>query len=70
MPDLTPSPSRSPRRVREQRAYQLVVTGGAAATVAVAGTVLWLLGVTGFLIPGLATVVAIVCGVLFNRTVR
>jgi hypothetical protein len=69
MSDLTPSPSRTPRRVREQRAYQLVVAGGVASTVFVVGLVLALLDVVGMGLPLLALVVAVVCGLLFRRTV-
>lgn len=69
MADLTPSPSRSPRRVREQRAFQLIVAGGAASVVFVVGLVLALADVIGMGIPLLALVVAVVCGLLFRRTV-
>jgi len=69
MADLTPSPSRTPRRAREQRAYQLVVAGGVASVVFVVGLVLALLDVVGMGLPLLALVVAVVCGLLFRRTV-
>ena len=70
MSDITPSPNRSPRRTREDRAYKLVLAGGTAATIAVVTFVLALVGVMGFGIPVLAALVAIVCGWLFRRTVR
>jgi putative flippase GtrA len=70
MADLTPSSGRVPsRREREKRAYRLVVVGGAAGIVAVAGLVLALLGVIGSALPVLAIVVTIICAVLFRRTV-
>ena len=69
MADLTPSPSRTPRRVREQRAYQLVVAGGVASVVFVVGLVLALVDVVGMGLPLVALVIAVVCGVLFRRTV-
>lgn len=70
MSDLTRSPSGPPsRRSREQRAYRLVLAGGAAAAVAVVTFVLAAVGVMGFGIPVLAVIVAVVCGLLFRRTV-
>ena len=70
MSGLEPSPSRTPRRVREQRAYRLAVTGGVAAVVFVVGVVLALVGVVGSGLPFLALLVAAICGLLFRRTVR
>ena len=70
MSDLTRSPSGPPsRRSREQRAYRLVLAGGTAAAVAVVTFVLAAIGVMGFGIPVLAVIVAVICGVLFRRTV-
>lgn len=67
---LTPSSGGPPsRRGRERRAYQLVLAGSAAGVVAVVGFVLAAVGVMGFGIPFIAAIVAIVCGVLFRRTV-
>lgn len=57
------------RRSREQRAYRLVQAGGVAGVVAVVGFVLAAVGVIGFGLPVLAAVIAVVCGVLFRRTV-
>ena len=69
MSDLERRPDRTPRRVREQRAYRLAVTGGTASAVAVVGFVLSL--VTAF--PGAvwvtAAIVAVVCALLFWRMV-
>ena len=69
MSDLSRRPSYTPRRTREQRAFRLVQVGGAAGVVAVVGFVLALVGVVGFGIPLLATIVAVVCLVLFRATV-
>ena len=69
MTDLSPRPNRTPRRTREDRAYRLVLAGGAAAAVAVVTFVLAIVGVMGFGIPVLAALVAVLCGWLFRRTV-
>ena len=69
MTDLSPRPNRSPRRAREDRAYKLVLAGGAAAVVAVVTFVLAIINVMGFGVPVLAALVAVLCGWLFRRTV-
>ena len=70
MSDLTRSGGGPPsRRSREQRAYRLVLAGGTAGAVAVVTFVLAVVGVMGFAIPILAVIVAVVCGLLFRRTV-
>jgi hypothetical protein len=61
---------RTPRSVRERRAYRLALAGGAFATVAVVGFVLAIAGAMGAGIPFLAAAAAVVCGLLFRRTVR
>jgi hypothetical protein len=67
---LSPSSGGPPsRRGRERRAYQLVLAGSAAGTIAVVGFVLAIVGVMGFGIPFIAAIVALVCAVLFRRTV-
>jgi hypothetical protein len=67
---LTPSSGGPPsRRGRERRAYQLVLAGSAAGVVAVVGFVLAAVGVMGFGIPFIAAIVAVVCVLLFRRTV-
>ena len=67
---LSPSSGGPPSRSsRERRAYQLVVAGGAAGTVAVVGGLLAIFGVIGFGIPFIALVIAVVCLWLFRRTV-
>ena len=67
---LSPSSGGPPsRRSRERRAYQLVLAGSAAGTVAVVGFLLALFDVIGFGIPVLAAIIAVVCLLLFRRTV-
>ena len=70
MSDLERRPDRTPRRVREQRAYRLAVTGGTAGLVAVVGLVLSLVGVIGSTLWVIAAIVAAVCAVLFWRMVN
>jgi hypothetical protein len=70
MSDLTRRPGGPPsRRSREQSAYRLVVSGGVAGAVAAIGGILAIVGVIGWAIPILALIVAVVCVVLFRRTV-
>ena len=70
MGDLTRRPSGPPsRRAREQRAYRLVLAGGAAAVVAVVTFVFAAINVMSFAIPVLAVIIAVVCGLLFRRAV-
>lgn len=69
MADLTRRPNRSPRRVREQRAYRLALAGGTASAVAVVTLVLAIVGIGSLGIPILAAIVAAVCFLLFKRTV-
>jgi hypothetical protein len=67
---LTPSSGGPPsRRGRERRAYQLVLVGGTAGVIAVVGFILALVDVMGFGIPFIAAIVAVVCALLFRRTV-
>ena len=67
---LTPSSGGPPsRRQRERRAYQLAVGGGTAGLIAVVGIVLAAIDVIGWGVPILAAIVAVVCLVLFRRTV-
>jgi predicted MFS family arabinose efflux permease len=71
MSDLEPrSGSRLSRRQREQRAYNLVLAGGTLAVVFAVTAVLAVLGIMGWSIPILAAILAVVCGLLFRRTVR
>jgi hypothetical protein len=69
MSELEPSRSRLPRRAREERAYKLVVATGVFAAVAVVGLVLAIVGVIGGWLPFVAAVIALICGLLFRRTV-
>ena len=69
MSDLEPRRGRLPRRAREQRAYNLVVTGSVASVVFVVGLVLSIVGVVGAWLPILALIIAVGCGVLFRRAV-
>ena len=69
MSDLERRPTRTPRRVREQRAYRLVQVGGVAAVVAVAGLILSIAGVISAAVWVIAAIVAAVCAVRFWRTV-
>jgi uncharacterized membrane protein YdcZ (DUF606 family) len=61
--------SYTPRRVREQRAYRLVVTGGVAGAVFVVSTVLAIIGLIGATLPVISLIVAVICAVLFRRCV-
>ena len=63
------SGTRLSRRQREQRAYRLIQVGGAAGAVAVVTGILDLVGVLGFGVPLLAVVIAVICALLFRRTV-
>ncbi len=46
-----------------------MVTGGVATAVAVIGAVLAVVGVFGWAVPILAALIAVVCVVMFRRTV-
>ncbi len=70
MSSLEPrSPKRVSRKDREARAFRLVATGSVFGAIAAIGFVLAVLGVVGFTIPVLSAVVAVVCLVLFRRSV-
>lgn len=68
--DLEKRGSYTPRRVREQRAYRLVVTGGVAGIVGIVGIVLAIAGVVSAALPIIALIVAALCAVGFSRTVK
>lgn len=69
MSNIERRPNRTPRRAREQRAYRLVVVGGTAGLVAVVGLILSIAGVIGSALWVIAAIVAVVCAILFRRTV-
>jgi hypothetical protein len=57
------------RKQREQRAFLLLVTGGAIGFVSLVGFLLAIVGVVGWGFPILTLIVAAVCLVLFRRAV-
>jgi hypothetical protein len=68
--DLEKRGSYTPRRARERRAYQLVVTGGIAGVVFVVSLVLSIAGVISGTLPVVSLIVAVICAVLFRSMVR
>jgi hypothetical protein len=56
----------SPRRVREQRAYRLLVVGGVSGAAGVIGLVLAAVGTIGAGVPLILLVLAAVCAVMFR----
>ena len=64
------SGSRPSRRAREKRAYNLVVAGSVLTVVVVVGAILAILTSFGWSIPVIAAILAVVCALLFRRTVR
>ena len=69
MSELEKRSSYTPRRVRERRAYRVVVAGGLAGAVGVVGIVLAVVGAVGADVPIIALLVAAICAVLFRRMV-
>jgi len=69
MGDLTRGPNRTPRAVRERRAYQLAMAGGTASLAAVVTLVLAIVGIGSIGIPVVLAIVAVICFLLFRRTV-
>jgi CHASE2 domain-containing sensor protein len=69
MADIEKRGGYTPRRVREQRAYRLAVTGGVAGAVFVVSLVLAIAGVIGGTLPVISIIVAVICLMLFRRTV-
>jgi len=67
MSDIAKRPNRTPRRVREKRALQLITVGGIAATIAVVGFLLALFASFPRPIVLLAAIVAVACAVLFKK---
>jgi hypothetical protein len=64
------SGSPPPRRRREQRAYNLVVAGGVFSLVFVVTALLALFTSFGWGIPIVAAILAVLCSIMFRRTVR
>jgi hypothetical protein len=58
--------SYTPRKAREQRAFNLVVVGGISGAAGVVGLVLAAVGAIGGTIPVLLIVVAVVCALIFR----
>ena len=67
MSNIARRPTRTPRRVRQQRANQLAAVGGVAALVAVVGFLLALITPFPHIVWVLAAVVAGVCYFVFRR---
>jgi hypothetical protein len=65
--NLSRRPGYTPRRAREQRAYRMVVVGGAAGTVGVVSLVLAVVGVIGATLPILAFILTALCVFGFLR---
>ena len=61
--------SRPSRRQRERRAYNLVLVGGVASLVFVVGALLAILTSFGWSLAIVAAILAVVCALLFRRTV-
>ena len=71
MSDLERRPgSRPSRRQREQRAYRLVLSTGAFATLFVAALVLSIVGVIGGGWAVLMAILAVVSAILLRQTLR
>jgi membrane protein implicated in regulation of membrane protease activity len=70
MSDLAPrSGGGVSRRTREQRAFRLVVVGGAAGVVAVVSFLLAIFGVIGYALFIVSAIVSVVAVLLFRRAV-
>jgi uncharacterized membrane protein len=62
--------SRPSRKAKEERAYRLVLATGGLGLVAVVGALLAIVGIIGWSIPVIAAILAVVCVILFRRSVR
>jgi hypothetical protein len=67
MADLQKRGNYTPRRVREQRAYRMVLAGGLTGTAGVVGLVLAVAGVVSAFWPIVLLIVAALCVVGFQR---
>ena len=63
------SGKRVSRKDREAKAFRLVVAGGTFGAIAVVGLLLAIVGVVGAGIPLLSGIAAVICLVLFRRSV-
>jgi hypothetical protein len=68
MADLQKRGGYTPRRTREQRAYRLVVVGGATGGLGALGVILAIAGVIGWGGPIILLLVALACFGLFRST--
>jgi len=64
------SGSRPSRQQREKRAFNLVMAGSVFSLVFVVGALLAIFTSFGWTIPILAAILAVICALLFRRTVR
>jgi hypothetical protein len=68
MANLERRGSYTPRRVREQRAFRLVLLGGGAGAIGIVGLVLAIAGVTSAGWPIILLIIAALCFVGFRAT--
>ncbi|MHB8690653.1 MAG: hypothetical protein ACYDHH_05350 [Solirubrobacteraceae bacterium] len=68
MADLQKRGNYTPRRTREQRAYRLVLVGGATGALGALGFVLAVAGVVGWFGPIVLILVALACFGLFKSS--
>ena len=68
--DLEKRGGYTPRRVREKRAYQLVVTSGVTGVAGVATLLLSIFGVIGAGLPIVLIIVSVICALMFRQMVR
>jgi CHASE2 domain-containing sensor protein len=67
MADIQRRGGYTPRRQREQRAFRLVVAGGATGVIGVVGLVLAIAGVVSAFWPILLIIISVLCVVGFRR---
>jgi hypothetical protein len=68
--DLDKRGGYTPRRVREKRAYQLVVTSGVTGVAGVVTLILAVAGVIGAGLPIVLIIVSVICALMFRSMVR
>lgn len=69
MADIQKRGGYTPRRAREKRAYQLVVTSGVTGVLGVATLILAVVGVIGAGLPIVLIIVSVLCALMFRRQV-